>query len=69
MYGLGDRPVIVCVSRFVERKGQDMLIRALPLVQRRLPEAALLLVGDGPMRKKLISLADQLGVLKDVVLV
>ena len=29
-YGLGDRPVVVCLSRLVPRKGQDMLIRALP---------------------------------------
>jgi phosphatidyl-myo-inositol dimannoside synthase len=68
-YGLGDRPVIVCVSRFVERKGQDMLIRALPAVQREVPEAALLLVGDGPMRKKLVRLAEGLGVSDDVIFV
>jgi phosphatidyl-myo-inositol dimannoside synthase len=67
MYGLGDRPVIVCVSRFVERKGQDMLIRALPLVQHDVPDAALLLVGDGPMRTKLVHLAEGLGVSKDVI--
>ncbi|MGH8892426.1 MAG: glycosyltransferase family 4 protein, partial [Actinomycetes bacterium] len=66
-YGLGERPVIVCVSRLVERKGQDMLIRALPLVQRRVPDAAVLLVGDGPMRSSLLSLATSLGVAGDVV--
>jgi len=30
--GLGDRPVVVCVSRMVPRKGQDTLIRAWPQV-------------------------------------
>jgi phosphatidylinositol alpha-1,6-mannosyltransferase len=45
---LGDRPLVVCVSRLVPRKGQDMLIRALPQVRRRVPDAALLIVGDGP---------------------
>ncbi|MGH3435398.1 MAG: glycosyltransferase family 4 protein, partial [Sciscionella sp.] len=30
-YGLAGRPVVVCVSRLVPRKGQDTLIRALPL--------------------------------------
>jgi phosphatidylinositol alpha-1,6-mannosyltransferase len=30
--GLGNRPVVVCVSRMVPRKGQDTLIRAWPLV-------------------------------------
>ncbi len=67
LYGLGERPVVVCVSRFVERKGQDMLIRALPLVQRSVPGAAVLLVGDGPMRERLVRIASELGVAKDVV--
>jgi phosphatidylinositol alpha-1,6-mannosyltransferase len=59
--------VVVCVSRLVERKGQDMLIRALPLVQRSVPDAAVLLVGDGPMREPLVRIASELGVTKDVV--
>jgi len=66
-YGLGDRPVIVCVSRLVKRKGQDTLIKALPLVQESVPDAALLLVGDGPERKRLERLARRLGVIDDVV--
>ena len=32
-HGLGDRPVVVCVSRLVERKGQDTLVRALPEIR------------------------------------
>ena len=66
-YGLGDRPVIVCVSRLVPRKGQDMLIRALPKVRERVPGAALLLVPGGPYRDKLKALARSEGVEKDVV--
>jgi phosphatidylinositol alpha-1,6-mannosyltransferase len=66
-YGLGDRPVVVCVSRLVERKGQDMLIRSLPLIHRRVPGAAVLVVGDGPRRSALESLARSLGVERDVV--
>jgi phosphatidylinositol alpha-1,6-mannosyltransferase len=65
-HGLSDRPVVLCVSRLVERKGQDMLIRALPLVQRRVPDAAVLVVGDGPRRSQLESLVEQLG-LRDSV--
>jgi phosphatidyl-myo-inositol dimannoside synthase len=60
-YGLGDRPVVVCVSRLVPRKGQDELIRALPLIRRRVPDAALLIVGGGPYRSTLESMADQSG--------
>jgi phosphatidylinositol alpha-1,6-mannosyltransferase len=66
-HGLTGRPVIVCVSRLVPRKGQDMLIRALPAVRRRVPGAALLLVSGGPYRPKLERLAREQGVESDVV--
>lgn len=66
-YGLGDRPVIVCVARMVKRKGQDTLIKALPLVQEKVPDAVVFLVGDGPDRKRLERLARRLGVADSVV--
>lgn len=56
-HGLGAAPVITCVSRLVPRKGQDTLIRALPLVRERVPGARLLLVGDGPDAARLRGLA------------
>jgi phosphatidyl-myo-inositol dimannoside synthase len=59
--GLRDRPLIVCVSRLVPRKGQDVLIRALPTVRKSVPDAALLVVGDGPYRRQLESLVDSQG--------
>ncbi|WP_344877163.1 glycosyltransferase family 4 protein [Nonomuraea antimicrobica] len=55
--GLPGRPVVVCVSRLVPRKGQDQLIRAWPQVLRSVPDAVLLLVGGGPYRKALERLA------------
>jgi phosphatidylinositol alpha-1,6-mannosyltransferase len=67
-YGLGDRPTVVCVSRLVRRKGQDLLIRALPLIRASVPDAALLLVGDGPELDRLVSLAESTGVRDHVVL-
>jgi phosphatidylinositol alpha-1,6-mannosyltransferase len=42
--------VLLCVSRLVPRKGQDVLIAAMPMIRRLAPEAALLLVGEGPYR-------------------
>ena len=35
--GSGERPVVVCVSRLVPRKGQDMLIRAMPAIRAARP--------------------------------
>ena len=60
--GLGDRPVVVCVSRLVRRKGQDTLIRAWPQVRAEVSDAVLLLVGDGPYAGRLRRLAVRLGV-------
>lgn len=61
-FGLRDRRVIVCVSRLMPRKGQDVLIRALPAIRQRVPDVALLLVGGGPMRQRLQKLAVTNGV-------
>ena len=66
-HGLTDRPVAVCVSRLVPRKGQDALVRAWPRVLRSVPDAALLLVGGGPYRAGLERLAASLGVGGSVV--
>lgn len=41
-------PVIVCVSRLMKRKGQDMLIDAMPAVRAAVPGATLVIVGGGP---------------------
>jgi phosphatidylinositol alpha-1,6-mannosyltransferase len=66
--GLADRPVVVCVSRLVPRKGQDTLIRALPAIRARVPGAALLIVGGGRYEGALRRLAEQEDVAGDVVL-
>jgi phosphatidylinositol alpha-1,6-mannosyltransferase len=61
------RPVVVCVGRLVRRKGQDTLLRAWPAVLRAHPDAMLLLVGDGPDRRRLGRIAGAVGVLDSVV--
>ena len=65
--GLTNRPTVVCVSRLVPRKGQDTLIRAMPLIKKAIPDAALLIGSGGPYRKDLERLAEQTGVARDVV--
>lgn len=60
-YGLAGRPVVVCVSRLVARKGQDTLLRAWPAVLTQVPDAALLIVGGGPYAKTLRQLAARTG--------
>ena len=57
----------MCVSRLVPRKGQDALIRALPAIRRRVPDAALLVVSGGPHRRTLERMAREAGLAGDVV--
>lgn len=66
-HALGAAPVICCVSRLVARKGQDLLIRAMPAVARQVPDARLLIVGIGPYEQALRKLADATGVADRVV--
>ncbi|KAA6222368.1 glycosyltransferase family 1 protein [Streptomyces albofaciens JCM 4342] len=64
--GLAGRPVVVCVSRLVPRKGQDTLIEAMPRVLAEVPDAVLLIVGGGPYEKQLHALAQEKGVADSV---
>lgn len=66
-YQLAGRQVIVCVGRLVHRKGQDELVKAMPKILEKFPDAILLLVGEGPIKQMLFNLAKQLGVLTKVV--
>ena len=65
-YRLGERPTVVCLSRLVPRKGQDMLIKALPSIRRRVDGAALVVVGGGPYLEALRKLAKDCGVTEHV---
>ncbi len=67
-YGLGvDEPTILCLSRLVPRKGQDMLIRALPRIRAHVPGARLVIAGGGPYAETLHTLAATVGVTDQVL--
>lgn len=59
-------PVIISLGRLIQRKGFDLVIRALPQVLRVHPCAIHLIVGDGPDRERLLALARNLGVANNV---
>ena len=61
-HGIADRRVVVCVSRVVPRKGQDLLIRAMPAVLAAVADVALLVVGGGPHLDRVRRLAHEVGV-------
>ena len=51
-------PVVLCVGALIPRKGQDLLVQALP----RLPGITLLFAGQGQYRRSLEKIAEELGV-------
>lgn len=51
--GLDHNPLVLTLGRLSHQKGQDVLLRAWPAVLERVPDAELLLVGDGPARATL----------------
>lgn len=65
--GDGGLPTILCVARLMRAKGVFDLVRALPLVQRRL-HCRLILAGEGPEREGLRQLAVDLDVVGSVEL-
>jgi phosphatidylinositol alpha-1,6-mannosyltransferase len=60
------RSVVLTVGRLQQRKGQDMLIRALPQISQSVPDVLYSIVGDGEERRRLQHLAGEVGVLPQV---
>lgn len=57
----GERRRLVVPRRLFEKNGVEYFVRAMPLIRERMDVEALL-IGDGPEREKLESLASELGV-------
>jgi glycosyltransferase involved in cell wall biosynthesis len=58
LLGIEDRPTVLCVGALAVQKGQQDLLSDWSRLRARVPEAQLLLVGDGPDRRALERLAD-----------
>jgi len=62
----GNTPLIGIIARLSDVKGIDVLIKAMPLVLKRIPSANLIIAGQGPEESKLRILTEYL-LLKDHV--
>jgi len=61
------KKILLSVSRLVERKGQDMVIRALPQVLREVSDLVYVIVGDGNYRENLVKLVQELNLSQQVI--
>ncbi|MBU0607719.1 MAG: glycosyltransferase family 4 protein, partial [Armatimonadetes bacterium] len=59
-------PTALFVGRLAPEKGVDLVLQAWPAVQERLPEARLVIVGDGDERQALEDSAEHLGITETV---
>jgi len=59
---------IVTISRLMEYKGIHRLVEAMPLIVKEAPEAVLHIVGDGPLRRRIVELVDKLSLKRNVFL-
>jgi glycosyltransferase involved in cell wall biosynthesis len=64
--GWQDDKVIVSIGRLAQEKNWETLLRAFALVYRQHPDSRLVLIGDGPDRQNLESLAMELDIAKRV---
>jgi len=67
--GLTEKKVIVSVGRLVHRKGQDVLIEAMPAIFKEVPEAHILMIGEGPYRSYLENRVKALGLQERVTFI
>jgi phosphatidylinositol alpha-1,6-mannosyltransferase len=63
---LDNKRVIVSVGRLVHRKGQDHLIQAMPEILKSVPNAHILMVGQGPYLSHLKKLVQELNLIDHV---
>jgi phosphatidylinositol alpha-1,6-mannosyltransferase len=66
---IDDKRVIVSVGRLVHRKGQDHLIQAMPEILKSVPDAHILMVGQGPYLSHLKKLVQELNLVDHVTFI
>jgi len=57
-----DTPTILWLNRFVKYKNPEHALKAFQIVKKNLPDAKLIMAGDGPERPRIESIARRLGI-------
>jgi glycosyltransferase involved in cell wall biosynthesis len=63
-----DIPLIGTIAIFRKKKGHHILLDAIPLILKKVPEAVFVFAGDGPQKENIITKIEQLGLSDKVFL-
>ncbi len=55
-YNIGNKPILLTVSRLVKRKGIDLVIKALPPVWQKIPDLVYVVAGEGNYKNYLLDI-------------
>lgn len=66
-FALGKEPVIGIIARLSDVKGQDILISSMPYILKTIPDAKLLVIGEGKMKDVLKKMVNDLDLEKNVI--
>jgi colanic acid/amylovoran biosynthesis glycosyltransferase len=64
----GEKVILLQVGRLVEKKGYEYSLAAFAEAHRRFPRSEVHIIGDGPLRPRLIKLINELGLVDSVKL-
>ncbi|MCP4245466.1 MAG: glycosyltransferase family 4 protein [bacterium] len=67
-WGLEGKKIVIYIGRLLPYKKPEVAVRAMKGVVDKVPDAHLVMIGDGPMRRELEALAAELGVSEQVTL-
>ena len=60
--GMGKGFMVLASGRLAPQKGVEYLVRAAPRIRQAVPDACIVVVGDGPLKRRLASLTAEVGV-------
>jgi len=68
-YDLADKRIILSINRLIERKGNDVMVQAMPAVLKEVPNAVYIIGGKGRYENRLREMVKDFHLEKDVIFV
>jgi phosphatidylinositol alpha-1,6-mannosyltransferase len=66
-YNLSNKKIVLSINRLIERKGNDVMIKAMPLILKEVPDCLYLIAGKGQYENKLKAMVKEARLEKKVI--